>query len=142
MTNQIGGKPNQELEIEPESTVVTDVDPAELEEVPAIDAPIWEGITDRHSDLGRTMNRWRDLSAIAGGDRDINTYLAEVAGEDAIGGTTTTPDWNVVDEMAASVGIEMPNGGILHTSEILEHRDTDRWELDPESAEDHQKHQQ
>ncbi len=45
--NQVNRKPSQELEPEPESTVVTDIDPAELEKVEAIDAPIWEGITSR-----------------------------------------------------------------------------------------------
>jgi hypothetical protein len=116
MANRVSGKPSRELESEPESTVVIDIDPAELEEVEAIDAPIWEGITDRA----------------------INTDLAEVVGIEAIGNgnTTLTPDWNVVDNLAASVGIEMPNGEILHTNEILERRDTDRWELDPQSAEE------
>jgi hypothetical protein len=28
---------------------------------------------------------------------------------------------------------------ILHTNEILEHRDTKRWELNPQSAEDFEK---
>jgi Family of unknown function (DUF6335) len=119
MMNQVGGEPNRELDARPESLVVTDMDPAELEKVVAIDAPIWEGITDRAMDLD----------------------LAEVDAEAAIGGTTTTPDWNGVDDLAATAGIEIPNGDILNTNEILEQRDIDRWELNPQSAEDHQKHQ-
>jgi hypothetical protein len=119
MMNQVGGNPNQELDARPESLVATDMDPAELEKVEAIDAPIWEGITDR----------------------DVDLDLAEIDAEEAIGDTTTIPDWNGVDDLAASAGIEIPNGDILNTNEILEQRDIDRWELNPQSAEDHQKHQ-
>lgn len=118
MIDQVSRQPNreliEELEPEPELALINDIDPAELEKIAAIDPPIWEGITDRK----------------------IDPDLAEVAGEE-----TRTPDGNVVDEIAAAVGIEIPDREILHTSEILAHRDTDRWELDPQSAEDHQKHQ-
>jgi hypothetical protein len=59
----------------------------------------------------------------------------------------TTLDWNDVEDLAVSVGIGIPDRELLHTNEILEHRDTDsaeprlrqRWELDPQSAEDFEK---
>ncbi len=113
--NQVNRKPSQELEPEPESTVVTDIDPAELEKVEAIDAPIWEGITNLV----------------------IDPDLAEVA--EVVNGTAMRPDWNLVDDLGDAAGIEIPNGGILPTSEILEHRDDNRWELDPQSAKDYEK---
>jgi Family of unknown function (DUF6335) len=72
-----------------------------------------------------------------GGDVDVDAYLAEVVGEEAIGGTTPTPDQNVVDEIAASAGISTHEDEILHTTEMLEYRNSRRWELDPKSSEDY-----
>jgi|APDOM4702015248_1054824.scaffolds.fasta_scaffold721111_1 hypothetical protein len=74
--------------------------------------------------------------APTGGDLDIDPYLAEVSGEAAVGGTTAMPNRNDVDDLGIAVGIEIPDGGILHTTEMLEQRDADRWELDPESAQE------
>lgn len=102
MINKFDAKPDRELEIETESSLIDDIDPLELEEVEAIDAPIWEGITA------------------------------------AIGSNSAAPDWNLVDDLGHAVGIEIPNDSILHTNEMLEHRDDDRWELDPQSAEDYE----
>jgi Family of unknown function (DUF6335) len=50
-------------------------------------------------------------------------------------------------DLAVSVEMGIPDREILHTNEILEHRDLDsaeprlrqRWELDPQSAEDFKK---
>jgi len=55
-----------------------------------------------------------------------------------VGGSAPTPDLDMVDELGAAAGIEMADGAILHTTDMLEHRDESRWELDPSSAEDHQ----
>ena len=40
--------------------------------------------------------------------------------------------------LGAAAGIELPDGEILHTTDMLEERDENRWELDPSSAEDYQ----
>jgi hypothetical protein len=122
MTNQVGEQQNQELVDELESTTVTSIDPNRLNEVSVFDAPIWEEIADPIED-----------------DLDPETDLAKEIGVESIGGTVTTPDWNDVEDLAASVGIGTPDREMLHTNEILEHRDTDRWELDPQSAEDFEK---
>jgi len=55
-----------------------------------------------------------------------------------VGGTTPTPDMAMVDELGAAAGIEMVDGAILHTTNMLERRDESRWELEPSSAEDYQ----
>ncbi len=78
-------------------------------------------------------------SQIVGGDGDIAAAEQEsVTGEELVGGSAPTPDQDMVDELGAAAGIEMPDGAILHTADMLEHRDESRWELDPTSAEDYQ----
>jgi Family of unknown function (DUF6335) len=119
MNNRVGKQQDREL---PESAAVTSIDPDRLNEVSVINPPIWEEIADRTDD-----------------DLDTEPDLAEAIGVESIGGTVTTPDWNDVEDLAVSVGIGIPDREILHTNEILEHRDTDRWELDPQSAEDFEK---
>ncbi|BAZ08515.1 hypothetical protein NIES4071_03200 [Calothrix sp. NIES-4071] len=61
----------------------------------------------------------------------------DAVGDEAVGGTVATPEKNVTEEIEAAVGLEMPDGAILHTNQILEKRDDDRWELDPTSSEDY-----
>jgi hypothetical protein len=109
-------------------------------------SPIWEGLTDRDTGLGRTLNRLQntstaDLSA-TGGDLDTDQYLAKVSGEEAVGGSTPTPDQNVVDELVASAGIEIRDSSSLHTTDMLEQRDAHRWELEVESSEDYDTRQE
>jgi hypothetical protein len=111
-----------------------DLDPAELEEIAAIEPPNWEEIIDPNTNLGRNLAGIQPSSAPTGGDRDIDPYLAEVDGDESVGGTTAMPEQNDIDELGEAAGIEIPDGGILHTTEMLENRDTDRWELDPDSA--------
>ena len=74
---------------------------------------------------------------LSGGDVDADWEQADSVGDEAVGGSASTPDQNIVDELGAAVGIEMEDRAYLHTSEILEERDDERWELDPTSAEDY-----
>ncbi|MEH1905104.1 MAG: DUF6335 family protein [Nostoc sp.] len=71
---------------------------------------------------------------------DVNTYWqdADAVGDEAVGGSTSIPDHNVTEELEAAVGLEMDDSEFLHTNDILEERDGDRWELDPKSSEDYQ----
>jgi Family of unknown function (DUF6335) len=105
--------------------------------------PIWEGLTDRDTGMARTLKdlAGSDVSA-TGGDIETDQYLAEVSGEEAVGGTTSTPDQNIVDELASSAGVEIDDKRTLHISEMVEQRDEQRWELDAESAEDYPEHEQ
>jgi Family of unknown function (DUF6335) len=119
MINRVEEQQDREL---PASATVTSIDPDRLNEVSVIEAPIWEEIADRTDD-----------------DLDTEPDLAEEIGVESIGGAVTTPDWNDVEDLAAAVGIGTPDREMLHTNEILEDRDLDRWELDPQSAEDFEK---
>ncbi|MEG4251905.1 DUF6335 family protein [Microcoleus sp. AT3-A2] len=77
-------------------------------------------------------------SQIGGEDGDPAAEQESATGEQSVGGTAPTPDLDIVDELGAAAGIELPDGAILHTTDMLEHRDESRWELDPSSAEDYQ----
>jgi hypothetical protein len=75
---------------------------------------------------------------LTGGDVDAYWQDADAVGDEAVGGSTSTPDQNVTEELEAAVGLEMADSEFLHTNDILEDRDGDRWELDPKSSEDYQ----
>ena len=75
---------------------------------------------------------------LTGGDVDAYWQDADAVGDEAVGGTTATPDQNVTEELETAVGLEMDDDAILRTNDILEERDDQRWELDPTSSEDYQ----
>ena len=91
---------------------------------------------------GQTLHeRLRDFNpasvVLTGGDVDTSFEEAEAVGDEAVGGTASTPDMNEVDGLGAAVGLEMDDRAFLRTSEILEGRDDRRWELEPKSSEDY-----
>lgn len=75
----------------------------------------------------------KDSPAPTGGDLDVNKYQSKVVGEEAVGGTTPTPDQNNVDQIAASVGVERNDFEEIQIMEKMEERDKHRWQLDPAS---------
>lgn len=92
---------------------------------------------------GRSIKAERDeytetSPELTGGDVDAYWQDADAVGDEAVGGSTSTPDKNVTEELEAAVGLEMADSEFLHTNDILEDRDGDRWELDPKSSEDYQ----
>ncbi|HZD55136.1 MAG TPA: DUF6335 family protein [Anaerolineales bacterium] len=72
---------------------------------------------------------------LSGGDVDAAWEDVDAAGEEGVGGTTPTPDQDVVDELGDALGISYEPDEPLHTEEKLEQRDQERWELNPASAE-------
>ena len=90
-------------------------------------------LNDTSSEYGSTS------SQISDDDGDVAAAEQESAtGEELVGGSAPTPDQDMVDELGAAAGIEMADGAILHTADMLDNRDESRWELDPSSAEDYQ----
>ena len=73
---------------------------------------------------------------LSGGDIDADWQSADMSGEETVGGTTPTPDQDGVDELGQALGITYENDEPLHGEEKFRERDRNRWELDPESAED------
>ncbi len=92
---------------------------------------------------GRTMEDERreytqTSPELTGGDVDAYWEDADAVGDEAVGGTSPTPDQNVTEDLEAAVGLEMDDRAFLRTNDILEGRDNRRWELDPNSSEDYQ----
>jgi hypothetical protein len=75
---------------------------------------------------------------ITGGDIDAAWETEATVGDEAVGGTAPTPDQDIVDDLGAAVGIEMDDKAFLRTTEMLEQRDDQRWELEPKSSEDYE----
>lgn len=73
---------------------------------------------------------------VTGGDIDADWQGSFQSGEEAVGGTVVTPDQDRVDEIGEALGIEYEDDEPLQTAEKLTERDRNRWELDPESAEE------
>lgn len=91
---------------------------------------------------GRTMADRRQeyneaTPELTGGDIDADYEQANAVGDESVGGTVSTPDMDIVDDLGKAVGLEMNDFNYLHTNEILEQRDDRRWELEPKSSEDY-----
>jgi Family of unknown function (DUF6335) len=73
---------------------------------------------------------------ISGGDLDASWQTANVAGEEAVGGSAPTPDQDVVDELGRAAGLIYEDDEPLNSDAKILDRDRNRWELNPASAED------
>lgn len=71
---------------------------------------------------------------ISGGDLDAAWDMANVSGEEAVGGSVPTPDQDVVDELGKAVGLTYDDDEPLNSDKKLLDRDRNRWELNPASA--------
>jgi hypothetical protein len=71
---------------------------------------------------------------LSGGDIDAAWDRADV-GEETVGGSSTTPDQDVVDQLGEAVGLTYEDNEPLDTERKVAKRDDRRWELDPASSE-------
>jgi Family of unknown function (DUF6335) len=74
-------------------------------------------------------------AVLTGGDIDAAWDQAAV-GDETVGGSSPTPDQDIVDEIGKALGVPAEEGEPLNTTDKLERRDRDRWELHPASSED------
>ena len=89
-------------------------------------------------DRGQTVGLLRDLTehhetgpAATGGDIDADWQRAQSSGEEAVGGSVSTPDQDIVDEIGHALGVEQPPAAPLRASEeILADRDQRYWDLE------------
>jgi hypothetical protein len=89
-------------------------------------------------DRGQTVPLLRDLAehhetgpAAAAGDLDADWQRAQSSGEEAVGGSVSTPDQDRVDDIGHALGVEQPAEAPLRpTEEILEERDRRYWDLE------------
>ena len=71
---------------------------------------------------------------LSGGDIDAAWDRADV-GEETVGGSSPTPDQDVVDQLGEAVGLTYEDNEPLDTERKVAKRDDRRWELDPASSE-------
>lgn len=76
-------------------------------------------------------------ATLSGGDVDA-TWSGTDDGEEAVGGSTPTPDQDVVDELGKAVGITYDDSEPLRFDDKVADRDVQRWELNPASSEGYQ----
>ena len=89
-------------------------------------------------DQGRTIGLLREVlehhesgPAASAGDLDADWQRAQSSGEEAAGGSVSTPDQDRVDEIGHALGVEQPSAAPLRSSEeMLEDRDRRYWELE------------
>jgi stage V sporulation protein SpoVS len=97
----------------------------------------WEVLPDENNELLEKIRQHHSESPIlSGGDVDAAWDQANDVGEETVGGSTPTPDQDVVDELGEAAGLIYDDYEPLHTGEKLEKRDKHRWELDPASQDD------
>ena len=75
-------------------------------------------------------------AVLSGGDVDAAWDEVDV-GEETVGGSTPTPDQDIVDDLGRAAGITYADGEPLRPGEKISERDEKRWEVDPASAEDY-----
>ena len=73
---------------------------------------------------------------LSGGDIDADWARADV-GDETVGGSSPTPGQDVVEELGEAVGLIYDDNEPLRTTEKVDQRDRNRWELDPASSEDY-----
>jgi hypothetical protein len=71
---------------------------------------------------------------ITGGDIDASWQTANVAGEETVGGSVSTPDQDIVDNLGAAAGLTYKDDEPLDYDQKVLDRDRNRWELNPASA--------
>jgi uncharacterized protein DUF6335 len=71
---------------------------------------------------------------LSGGDIDAAWDRADV-GEETVGGSSPTPDQDIVDQLGEAVGLTYEDNEPLDTERKVAKRDDRRWELDPASSE-------
>jgi len=73
---------------------------------------------------------------ITAGDVDASWQTANVAGEETLGGSSPTPDQDIVDNLGAAAGLTYKDDEPLDYDQKVLDRDRNRWELNPVSAQD------
>ena len=73
---------------------------------------------------------------LSGGDVDAAWEDSVQAGEESVGGSAPTPDQDIVDDIGEAAGLTYRDDEPLDSDKKVLDRDRNRWELNPESADD------
>ena len=77
------------------------------------------------------MTHTETSQRLTGGDVDADWHGAYASGDEAVGGSTATPDQDVIDELGEALGVAQASDAEVVTSgEILSARDRLRWHLE------------
>jgi hypothetical protein len=77
---------------------------------------------------------------LTGGDVDADWQNAAGVGDEAVGGSTATPDQDVVDELGEALGVpQEPDAEFRPAAEVLAERDRHRWTLEREAEQEDRK---
>ncbi len=89
--------------------------------------------------LEEKLNEYNALDpTLSGGDVDAAWEDSDVSGEESVGGSVSTPDQDIVDELGEAAGLTYRDYEELDSVKKVLDRDRNRWELNPESAEDNE----
>lgn len=89
------------------------------------------------NELQEELDEHHSLSPeITGGDVDASWQTANVAGEETVGGSSPTPDQDIVDNLGAAAGLTYKDDEPLDYDQKVLDRDRNRWEMNPASAQD------
>ena len=97
---------------------------------------------DRRNETGAIVGLASDVAThgetsprLTGGDVDADWHGAYACGDEAVGGSTATPDQDVVDELGAALGVaQRSDAEVVTSGEILAARDRHRWHLERDAA--------
>lgn len=76
--------------------------------------------------------------SLSGGDVDAAWEDSIQTGEESVGGSVSTPDQDMVDELGEAAGLNYKDYEELDYDKKVLDRDRNRWELDPASADDNE----
>ncbi|HKC93485.1 MAG TPA: DUF6335 family protein [Nitrospira sp.] len=118
-----------------------DADEAIRDYVESGDRPVPSDQDGQQTDMEWYDQAKQDSSAppeavLTGGDVDAAWDQAAV-GDETVGGSSPTPDQDIVDEIGKALGVTYAGGEPLRTTEKIERRDWKRWELNPASSADY-----
>jgi hypothetical protein len=89
--------------------------------------------------LEEKLNEYNSMDpTLSGGDVDAAWEDSDVSGEESVGGSVSTPDQDIVDELGEAAGLTYKDYEELDYDKKVLNRDRDRWELDPASADDNE----
>lgn len=119
----------------------TDADEVIRDYVESGDQPESSSQDEEQTDMEWFDQAKRDSSTppeavLTGGDVDAAWDQAAV-GDETVGGSSPTPDQDIVDEIGKALGVTYGEGEPLRMTEKIERRDEERWELHPASSEDY-----
>jgi hypothetical protein len=95
-----------------------------------------DGAPNAIAPLAHHVEELTETSArLTGGDIDADWDRASSIGDEAVGGSTATPDQDVVDELGAALGVpQETDAEVVTAGEILRERDRHRWRTEREMA--------